>query len=218
MFKRKCSQCKNNVKKDFEFCPFCGKMMKSRFDNQDYGFLGKNDFIGEQGIDFGSSFIDKIFNSAMKEIPSIIKNIERQMNENEPVSRPVGNFNIQFFVNGKNVNPEIRETRGDIEPRRNIESIKISNKFSKEKMNRLATLPRIEPESKVKRISGKLIYELTVPGVNNIEDVFINQLENSIEIKAISDKSIYSKTLNIKLPILGYNLEQGSLFLELQGR
>ena len=66
--------------------------------------------------------------------------------------------------------------------------------------------------------SGKIVYEISVPGVHDIENVLINQLENSIEIKAISDKKVYSKTLNINLPIIGYNLNQGNLVLELAAK
>ena len=55
-------------------------------------------------------------------------------------------------------------------------------------------------------------------GVVDVEDVLINQLENSIEIKALSKDKVYSKTLNINLPILSYELEKGNLILELQAK
>ena len=51
-----------------------------------------------------------------------------------------------------------------------------------------------------------------------IDDVFINQLENSIEIKALSKDKVYSKILNVNLPILRYRLSNGNLILELQGK
>ena len=40
-------------------------------------------------------------------------------------------------------------------------------------------------------MGNKVIYNLEVPGVNDIDDIFINKLESSIEIKAISDDKVY---------------------------
>jgi len=48
------------------------------------------------------------------------------------------------------------------------------------------------------------------------QELAINQLENSIEIKAASKDTVYSKKLNINLPILSYRLTKGNLILELQ--
>ena len=70
----------------------------------------------------------------------------------------------------------------------------------------------------MKRLSGKLVYEFAVPGVNDIQDIIIHKLENSIEVKALSKDKIYSKTININLPILKYSLNKGSLILELQAK
>ena len=92
------------------------------------------------------------------------------------------------------------------------------NRISDKNVERLANLPRKEPKTKMKRLSGKLIYELSIPGVVDLEDVLINQLENSIEIKAISKDKIYSKTLMVSLPILNCELEGGSLILELESK
>jgi HSP20 family molecular chaperone IbpA len=80
----------------------------------------------------------------------------------------------------------------------------------------LSKLPKEEPASRIRRLSGRILYELSVPGVNDMNNILINQLENSIEIKAIADNKVYSKTLNINLPILGYRLSQGNLTIELQ--
>ena len=70
----------------------------------------------------------------------------------------------------------------------------------------------------MKRIGNKIIYEVEVPGVDNIDNVMINQLETSIEIKALTKNKVYHKTLNLNLPILSYGLNDGNLVLELQGR
>src|SRR3989344_5015857 len=88
---------------------------------------------------------------------------------------------------------------------------KPKNIISEDRLKQISRLPREEPSSKLKRMSGKIIYELNVPGVRNIEDIIINKLENSVEIKALAEDKVYSKTLNIKLPVLGYKLSDGNL-------
>ena len=83
---------------------------------------------------------------------------------------------------------------------------------------RFSKLKKFVPNSKVRRIGNKVIYELEVPGVKDIEDILINRLENSIEIKALAKDISYSKILNVNLPIIRYGLDNGNLVLELQGK
>ncbi len=224
MFKKTCSKCRKKLDKTYDFCPFCGVSQKSNFDEEDYGILGKNDIIEREEFYMGGSFMDKMFNNAFKMAEKILEkhmkelsgemrraNLDEQKIENELPN----NLDIQFFVNGRRVFPNKKEVK-EIESRPN--QLKIENKVSHERMNKLLNLPREEPVSKMKRVDGRIIYELATPGVDNIEDVLINQLENSIEIKAISNKKIYSKTLNLKLPILGYKLVKGNLVLELAAK
>ncbi len=216
MFSKKCPKCKSKIKKEFDFCPTCGLNQKTKEDADDYGLLGRNDFAeeSEEFLSFGDSFIDKIFNNTLKLLEKQMKNLHNELNQPpryNPQKMP-NNLHVQFFVNGKRIAPEQQCFHKHRQKSENIPSI------SPEKLNKLSKLPRVEPLSKMKRLSGKIIYELEVPGVNNINDILINQLENSIEIKALSDDKIYSKTLNIKLPIIRYGLNKDSLILEFQGR
>ena len=222
MFNKKCSKCKNKIKDNFEFCPSCGKNLKSDYDKQDFGILGKNDFIEEQMIpSLGDSMIDKMFSNALKVAEKMLekqmKNISKEMvrpeqNTNPPIQIP-NNLDIQFFVNGKRVfaNPQQQIEK----PKK---PIRIENKFSDEQIEKLISLPKKEPSSKLKRLSGKIVYEIAVPGVKGIEDVLINQLESSIEIKALAKDKVYSKTLNINLPIIHLQINDGNLILELAAR
>lgn len=216
MFKQKCSKCNAKVDKKFDFCPYCGKNLKSDFDNEDFGFFGKNDFTegAGQGL-FGGSLIDKMMNSAMKmiekqmrDLPSELNNANRNFQPNFPKS----NMKIKFMVNGKEV------PLGQAIEKKVQEPKKINNKISSEKIEKISKLPRTEPKAIMKRLSGKLIYELKVPGVKDIEDVLINQLENSIEVKAIAPKTVYSKTINVNIPVLRYNLVRGLLTLEFEAK
>ena len=203
MFNKKCPRCKNIIKDGFNYCPLCSKNLRSKYDEDDYGFLGKNDF-SEENMDLTDTFIDKMFNSAMKMLEKQMKNLnEGNKNYYQP------GLNVQFFVNGEKIFPEKSIIK---------QPIKVENHFTKEKLKRLLELPRKEPESRVKRISGKVIYELSVPGVKTIDNVLINQLENSIEIKALSDNLVYLKNLKVNLPILRCQLVDDSLIIEMQGK
>lgn len=229
MFKKKCSKCNEKINRDYDFCPFCGNNLKSPNHKEEYGFLGKNDLIEEEDYSstFEDSFMDKIFENAMKmaekmlekqmkDFPGEMKriNMPEEKPANSPQNMPNPNLEIQFFVNGKRVLPQ---GQGEQKRAPELRPIKIENKISKEKAERFSKYPRKEPASKVRRFSGKVIYEIEIPGVKKIDDVLINQLEDSIEIKALGKDKVYSKTLNINLPILGYKLEEGNLILELKG-
>jgi len=224
MFDKKCDKCKNKIKKDFEFCPFCGNNLSNDFDNEDFDILGKNDFIDENSFqDMNNSFIDKIFNQTMKMMEKQMKNLaEQSNNQNKPQRIPISeinpNLNVQFFVNGKRVFPPQQE-QNNIQNQVAIKPVNIKvNKMPLEKLERFSKLKKVEPNSKVRRIGNKVIYELEVPGVKDIEDILINRLESSIEIKALAKDRSYSKILNINLPIIKYGLDKGNLVLELQGK
>ena len=215
MFSKKCPNCNSKIKDNFEFCPSCGNDLRSGYDKDDYGLLGKNDFIEEQPeiTTLGDKFIEKIFNSATKLLEKQLKSLSEDMNQ-QPNRIPMfPNLNVQFFVNGKRMMPQNRQMN---EPNQN-QQIQ-TNPLSKEiiqKFSRSSKLPKKEPKTKLKRIGNKIVYELEVPGVNDISDILINQLESSIEIKAIADKTVYHKTINLNLPVIRYQLVDGNLFLEL---
>lgn len=218
MFKKKCSKCNSKVGKDYDFCPYCGHSFRTNNLKEEYGFLGKNDNLDTLSFEeMDNTFMDRILENAMKIAE---KMIEKQM-RNLPQERPAppqkitmpkqGNLEIQFFVNGKRVSPQNTEENPELIP-------PSTNKITKEKAEKFSKYPKKEPISKVRRFSGKVIYEMQMPEVKKIDDIFINQLEDSIEIKALGKDKVYSKTLNINLPILGYKLEQGNLILELAAR
>lgn len=227
MFGKKCSKCSKKASKGYDFCPFCGNSFKTNSleEKEDYGLLGKNDFIEEDPfMNFSGSTMDKLFNSAFKMAEKLVekqmKAMSEEMRENRPnqnspneLNSP-NNLDIQFFVNGKRV---FSQNSPNVKTQKIVNApIKIENNLSKMQIEKFSKFPKKEPVSKMRRLSGKLIYELEVPGVKDIEDVIINQLENSIEIKALGQDRVYSKILNLNLPILAYRLNRGNLVLELK--
>lgn len=218
MFNKKCPRCEKKIEKNYDFCPSCGMNLKSEYDDEDYGFLGKNDFMNKDTnsmLNMGGSFLDKMISNAMKMIERQIQEMPNNLEQNikKIPSKMPSNMRIRFMVNGR----EIPITQADESQKQQIQkSKKIS--LSEQQKNQLAKLPRKEPKITMKRFSGKLIYEIKVPGVNDIQDIIINKLENSIEVKAISKTKIYSKNLNINLPILRYFLDNENIILELKAK
>ena len=216
MFNKKCSKCRKKVSKGYDFCPFCGDNFSSKYHKEDYGFLGKNDFIEENDPTFNqNSFIDKVFNTTLKmlekQIRNLPKDLNREMNQPKYPEKLPSHLNVQFFINGKKVMPQ-RESQT------NETKQKIIQQIPKEKIKKFLKLPKKEPISRIRRLSGKIIYELSLPGVKDIQDVLINQLENSIEIKAASKENLYLKTINLNLPIIRYKLDNENLILELEAK
>jgi len=213
MFSKKCPNCKSKINKGFDYCPSCGNNLRSEYEREDYGFLGKNDLINnhENTFGFGDSVIDKIFNNTLKLLEKQMKNLTEDLTEKSSQNPGFpNNLRVQFFVNGKNIFSQQKKLKP-------VKQQPIINRIDNEKIKKFSKLPKQEPISKMKRLSGKIIYELEVPGVNNLDDVLITPLENSVEIKALSEDRVYSKILNLKLPILRYGLVDGNLIVEFQG-
>lgn len=208
MFGKKCLKCGNKIKGDYEFCPFCGKNLKSEYDKDDYGFLGKNDYIETNLPYLKDPLFEKIFNNAMSFLERQMRSLQKELIKDAKFPKDRNNLNIQFFVDGKRVFPDRIEVESS--------PVKINNRSVQEKLRKYSQLPKKEPESRLRRLAGRIIYELEVPGVKSIDDILINQLENSIEIKALSDKEIYLKNINVKLPVMRYSLRNGILILEFQ--
>jgi hypothetical protein len=75
-------------------------------------------------------------------------------------------------------------------------------------------LPRKEAKTTLKRFKDRVVYELETPGINSLNNVVVNKLENSIEIKIYTEKTVYIKTLAISLPLLSYSIKQDKVLVE----
>ncbi len=240
-WKKTCNRCGNKIEKGFSYCPHCGTPLADREkEERDYGFLGKRDFDGfnmlnnEIKMPFG---FNTIFRKLMGEMDKQFRELDKELGKEKlrKIEKPSENLlregGISINISGGegvpvikvrsfgNI-PEFREMEEQIKPDYNNykekeRKTKIKHSISEEKAKELAKLPRQEAESKVRRLSGKIIYEIELPGVKNIKDVIVNQLENSIEVKAFAKDKAYFKFLPVGLPLLKYKLEDSRLILEL---
>ncbi len=211
MFKKnKCSNCGGKISKDFEFCPYCGNNLQS--DSGNYGFLGKSDSENlEDNLPFGFGAVLK---PLMKELTKQMSQLDKELKrDNGKDNFKNTGFSVNFSTPGhkpikiKAVGPNARK---EIEKKKPLEL----PKFSEDKLRKMRKSKREEPKTSVRRLSDSVVYELDVPKVDSLENVNITKLENSFEIKAISEDVVYEKNIEVSFPLVSYSLENSSLILE----
>lgn len=226
MINKKCPKCGKKIKRSYDFCPYCGYDIKKEKDQKDYGFLGKDDFFTSEPK-FGMGLpggLGKIFNNLMSQIEREFQNMDRKIGQERKSKKKPKSRGISINIStGTGKKPEIKvrgygpgfkkkKVKKKSKEKKKIEKPKISKKKAK----KIAKLPREEAETEVRRLSDKIIYEIKLPGVKSIENIGINKLENSIEIKAVGEDKVYFKLLPVSLPIKNYKLKNGKLILELK--
>jgi len=239
-WKKNCKRCGKKIEKNFDYCPYCGNNFKGEHneDNgREYGFLGKTDILDNNfKLPFGFNFL---FKNLIKEMDKQFRELDReigketvQKNEKRESKQKISRLRIPFSqAGGISINissgagepivkvrsfgnvPEFQGLERQVRKEKE-ETIK-RPEYDEEKAKKLAKLPRQEAESKVRRFSGKVVYEIDLPGVKKQEDVVINELENSIEIKAFTKDKAYFKFLPVALPLIKYKLAKEKLILEL---
>jgi len=193
----KCNKCGSNINRNFNFCPDCGHNIKQEREMKNYGILGRDNFIPQNNsmpqMPFG---LDKMLNSLMGQL-------------NKELGQMGKEVKINFSSNIPGLNPNINnQERPTLRLRKNI--------ITPEKLEKISKLPRQEAKSGTKRIGNTIIYNLEIPGVKSVQDIIINKTESGIEIKAISDKVLYTKTISLN-KLMRYRLLNGILSVEFQG-
>jgi len=221
MFGDKCARCGNRVKKSYDFCPSCGANIKNE---EDYGFLGKNDDFDIK-MPFGFKLLFKpLLKELQKQMSELDNELKEDVKKNKDKSldsRPKMNH-TSFSINIKapGMKPIKLDSAGfpgviggnDFRNSKNVQLV--LPKISKETLDKVKDLPRTEPEASVRRLSDKVIYELFIPGVDALSKVNIRQLDSTFEVKAVSRKEVYSKSIKVTLPLVNYFLANEKLVLE----
>lgn len=196
----KCSSCNSKITEEFSYCPYCGH---SLLDNQEklakHGLLGNHDGF-DQAFEKDFGFMDKMFSSL---IQNVVKNLDKQ------IVKDLENANITNTPNG------IRIQIGQPPKKKHTNHPKVvKRELTEEQMDRIASLPRKQAETQIKRLGNKVVYELATPGVADTEDVFVSKLESGYEVKALGEKKMYVNTLPINLPIKSVMLEKNKIIVE----
>ncbi len=218
--KKKCKRCGKKVEKDDSFCSNCGLSVNTSDREEDWGMLGKDDRISPESMIPG---FNMIFNSLMRDFGSQFKEIEKELNrgmekDSKPNKRGIsisistsGNSPPKISINNLNGEPLKQvQKEAPVKKRQGILAL-----MSEEKAKNFLKLPQEEPMTKIRRLSNKVVYEIELPGVKSLKNVSIMQLENSIEIKAVSSEKSYKKIIAIDFPIKKFKLQKEKLILEL---
>ena len=243
MFGKKCNRCGKKISKEFEFCPHCGyglvkkrseglldeieEMDNLEINSEDIEQLTKD--IGRQmGFGFIDAFpFDSIIKRLGKDIEKQFRDIDREfavkkVNGKEQVIRTdgteikkttfPGGFSVQIRLGGvpESIPIQIRNLQSS-----KRQPVKIIRNLDKSEQEKMSQLPRKEPETKVRRLTDRIIYEMNIPGVKSIKNIAVNKLENSIEIKAVTKNAAYFKLIPVALPLKKYYLKDEKLILEL---
>lgn len=203
--KEKCPKCKTSVKEKYSFCPTCGRDLRNpKKDERDFGLLGKNNveqfpLVGGGGFGISDKIIEKILNSFMRNMPDVMKNLEKQMEQaGSEVEEIPNGIRISFGVPGKHA----------------ARKKAVRKKITEDQIKKMTGKPRVEAKTNVRRFSDKIVYELNALGIEDIDDVFVSKLENGYEVKAIGKKKVYVNSLPINLPLKGYRLDDNGLSVE----
>lgn len=202
MFKKKCPSCEEKIEKKFSYCPHCGASLVESQDGDDFGMLGQNDSTEKTQEEIKLPFgMEKIMNS-------LIKQLDKQM----------GTMNLE---NGKGIPKgiQIRIARGA--PQMGQVSGEVHKKkmpiIPEKEVERRANLPKVEVESKVRRIADTIIYEIEAPNVRKSSDVVLTKLATGLEIKAYSENKCYIKFIPLKVEVIRYYVDRDKVFIELKG-
>jgi len=226
--KKRCGNCGERIDSNYNYCPYCRVPLKNRLGEadleEDWGLLGKNDVLEPEEIKmpFG---LNALFNSLVKNLNKQMKelgNETKEQSKEQIASKKSGGISISISTSG-NRPPEIKVSSFGNIPKFKGKEQEIRNKAAAIALpisdsGKFAGLPKKEPETNIRRLSNKVVYEIKLPGVKTTKDLSIIQLESSIEIKALAGKKVFYKVIPISLPINKYDLSRGILTLELDSR
>jgi len=241
-WKKTCNRCKKKFDKEFLYCPYCGFSESGRKET-DFFEKDFSESLKELKMPFGFNFLvknlmkemDKQFRDMDRQIAKETQEKEKKFSQEKRLSMPQssgisisissGEGKPVIKVNSFGNAPEFKKLEESLKGNStNIHTERKPKQFSQKTKPQkiteargleLSKLPRQEASSQVRRLSGKVIYEIDVPGVKNIKDISVNELESSIEIKAFAKDKAYFKFIPVTLPLLGYKLAKEKLILEL---
>lgn len=206
MLKKKCAACAKKIKKDFSFCPYCGASFKARDEQVNFGMLGRND-SGEKvqeelKLPFG---MNKIMNSLVKQLESQLGNMDMGNGQGLPRG-------VKIRV-ARGPMPGMNQVVRKMPEKKVVDILKVSDAENE----RRAGLPKIEVESRIKRLGDTIIYEIEAPGVKKKDDVVLTELATGLEIKAYSKDKCYVKFIPLKVEVVEYYVEKERVVVEIRG-
>ena len=211
----RCTNCRANVDEKWSFCPKCGTRLRRRRSIFDI-------------------FPGNIFSRMQREIKGMEKmqrSLERQFETLDitpffraPVKRK--GFTVKIIARGGEKPKVSVRTFGDV----NQEEVRkeVSEQLCipaghvprevKKPPEKPIPVPKVteEPKTEVKRADSKVVVDMEIPGVKSESDISINELEESVEVKAMTGNKAFFKILTkpAKSRITRKTFKNGKLHLE----
>ena len=234
MFGRKqiCPRCGNKSSKKYDFCPHCGNNFKSS-----EGEFFEPSF--NMGFPFNTIFkqlekqIEKQFREFDKQVlsdshqglPSFVDE-EQRVKKSQPkiaegISISISSSGGQPVIRVRNLgenNQSVHRAQLQSNQAQRAQPVKenpSTKKLTEEQIEQFSKLPKEEPQTSVRRLTDKIVYEIDMPGVEE-KNIHLTKLQNSIEIKAFTKDKAFFKLIPIALPIISSKLAEGKLVLELK--
>lgn len=205
--KTKCERCKSEISSDFSFCPYCGlSLIDADREMRDFGMLGRSDHIPINQQPTNTFGITGHIMDAM--MSSLVKSLDKQFKEAEKMQSKE-KAQIRAIPNGISIRI------GPVQCQRKRSPSQVTKKIiTEEQIKKMSSLPRTTAKSKIRRLSDRVICELSAEGIESPNDVFISKLESGYEIKAIGNKKVYVNSIPLELPIHGFSFDSETLFVE----
>ena len=203
MLKKKCPSCSKKIEKKFSYCPYCGVGFNSRNEENDFGILGQNDSTRKVQEEFKLPFgVEKIMGS-------LVKQLEKQLGS-------VNLGNIKELPRNVKIRIARGPGMGQVIEKRPENKIKLPT-ISEKEADRRTGLPKVEVESKVRRLADSVFYEIDTPGVERKDDVVLTELATGLEIRAYSKDKCYVKFIPLKVEVVRYSVEREKVIVEIKG-
>jgi len=207
----KCDGCGSNANEKYSFCPHCGNsFLDPEIEKNNFGLLGRTDSPNFQdqdpmtgGLGITDKLVGSLFNSVMK---SLDKQLKNQMKD---IEQDMQNAEIKTFPNGIRISVANPNQMQQKKPKK-----KQAQQITEDQIKKISSLPKTKAKSNMKRFGDKVVYELSTPGLESVQDVFVSKLENGYEIKAIGSKKVYVNNIPINLPLRKYSIIKNKLLME----
>lgn len=208
----KCGSCGSGMDKGWRFCPKCGTVGSG--DMFDFGPLFSRVFkeMEEMMLGFGDKESDF---EAVDISPSFRDSKTKK-----------SGFTVRIH-SGAGMKPNVEvKTFGDVDKdivREQVKKLGYDIPFGSgdspvPKAGRKGPAPKTteEPATDVRRLDGRVVVDMDVPGVRKEDDIEIAELESSVEVKAFAGDKAYFKILTIpeQFSLKERRFSRGRLHLE----
>lgn len=210
-----CHKCGKKVDDHWDFCPSCGSSIIKpiRFKRPSSGMPMDNLFGSfKRQFDEINKFMDRDIHSLEKDFE--VFNLK---SENDPKIKRNG-FSVSIR-SGTGQKPKVDiKTFGDIDKKKleeeikknlGLEGISIPKEVSEPEISVIPKHPKEqfpkkkipsiteEPKTDIKRLPDKIVIDIELPDVDSEDDIMVNMLPSSIELKAIGKKKMYFRIMQI---------------------